>query len=371
MSTTDPALLKRTPLAEAHVRYGGRMVEFGGWWMPVQYTGILDEHTTVRTAAGLFDICHMGEFVVKGPQAGAWLNSLLTNDIDKLGDSQGQYSIMLNEQGGVIDDLILYRIAADEYYVIVNASMIEEDFKWASSKLPASGVTLTNLSDVTAGLALQGPKSEAILKAFVPGITPPARNTITTFTWNGVSGRVARTGYTGEDGFEFFFPAVDAEKVWDGLLALGKSLGLKPTGLGARDTLRLEACLPLNGNDLSPKRTPLEAGLGFFVSLTKAANFPGKAVLQKQKADGVKEKLAAFKLTGKGAPPRSHYVLYGDGQKIGEISSGSQSPTLSTGIGMGYVTAAWAEPGKQIEIEVRGTRIPAVTVKKPFYKRAS
>lgn len=348
------------------------MVEFGGWWMPVQYTGILDEHTTVRTAAGLFDISHMGEFVVKGPQAGPWLNSLLTNDIDKLGDGQGQYSIMLNEQGGVIDDLILYRIAADEYYVIVNASMIDEDYQWASSKLPASGVTLTNQSDSTAGLALQGPKSEAILKAFLGATTTvPARNTIVPFVWNGIAGRVARTGYTGEDGFEFFFPAASAEKVWDGLLAAGKPLGLKPAGLGARDTLRLEACLPLNGNDLSPKRTPLEAGLGFFVSLTKAADFPGKAVLQKQKADGLKEKLVAFRLAGKGAPPRSHYALFGGSERIGEISSGSQSPTLSTGIGMGYVATAWAEPGKEIEIEVRGTRVPAVIVKKPFYKRAA
>lgn len=371
MSTTDTALLKHVPLSDAHVRAGGRMVEFGGWWMPVQYSSILDEHATVRNAAGLFDISHMGEFVVKGPQAGAWLNSLLTNDIDKLGDSQGQYSIMLNEQGGVIDDLILYRIAADEYYVIVNASMIDEDYKWAASKLPASGVTLTNLSDKTAGLALQGPKAEEILKAFLFGAigSIPKRNTIAPFVWNDIEGRVARTGYTGEDGFEFFFPAADAEKIWDGILAAGKPLGLKPAGLGCRDTLRLEACLPLNGNDLSPKRTPLEAGLGFFVSLTKAADFPGKSVLQKQKSEGAKQKLAAFKLTSKGAPPRSHYPLLGGGVKIGEISSGSLSPTLGYGIGMGYIDAAWAEPGKEIEIEVRGSRVPAIVVKKPFYKR--
>lgn len=363
--------LKRTPLAEAHVRAGGRMVEFGGWWMPVQYTSILDEHATVRNAAGLFDISHMGEFVVRGPQAAAWLNSLFTNDIDKLAPGQGQYSIMLNEQGGVIDDLILYRIANDEFFIIVNASMIDEDWKWVSSKLPASGVKIDNQSDQTAALALQGPKSVEVISAFLGTQTLPARNHITTANYKGIELRIARTGYTGEDGFELFFPAGSAEKIWDELLAVGKNLGLKPAALGARDTLRLEACLPLNGNDLSPKRTPLEAGLGFFVSLTKVADFPGKAILQKQKSDGVKEKLAAFRLIEKGAPPRSHYALFGNGQKIGEVSSGSLSPTLGYGIGMGYVQADWAEPGKQIEIEVRGKRLPAEIVKKPFYKRAA
>ena len=367
---SDPVTLQKTALFAAHQKLGARLVEFGGWHMPVQYTGIVDEHKAVREAAGVFDISHMGEFFVSGAGALSFLNGLLTNDAAKLSVGQGQYTLMLNEQGGVIDDLILYRLHEAEFLLVVNASRIGEDRTWIKKNLPG-GVSFSDKSDTTSALALQGPKALEIARTFLgAGWPEPKRNEITSYSWNCQPILAARTGYTGEDGIEIFFPSVIAENFFFTLLEAGKPFGLKPCGLGARDTLRLEACLPLNGNDLSEKRTPLEAGLGFFVSLTKEADFPGNAILRKQKSEGVKEKLIAFRVKEKGPPPRPHYPLFQGAVQVGEVTSGAPSPTLGYGIGLAYVKTACAEPGALLELEVRGARVPVEVVKKPFYKRA-
>lgn len=368
---TDPATLQKTALFEAHQKLGARLVDFGGWQMPVQYSGIVEEHKAVREAAGVFDISHMGEFLVSGAGAAAFLNGLLTNDVSKLVNGQGQYTLMLNEQGGVIDDLIIYQIHKTEFFLVVNASRISEDRAWIREKLPA-GVSFADQSDTTSAVALQGPKALEIARAFLgAGWPEPKRNGITNYSWNCEKIITARTGYTGEDGLEIFFPSVIAENFLFTLLETGKPSGLKPCGLGARDTLRLEACLPLNGNDLSEKRTPLEAGLGVFVSLTKEASFPGKDVLLRQKSEGVKEKLVAFRLKDKGPPPRPHYPLFQGAMRVGEVTSGAPSPTLGYGIGLAYVPSGLAEPGTALDLEVRGMRVPVEIVKKPFYKRNS
>jgi aminomethyltransferase len=367
----DSPALKQTPLFAAHQKLGGRLVDFGGWNMPVQYDGILEEHKAVRQAAGVFDISHMGEFFIGGADALGFLNGLLTNDAAKLSVGQGQYTLMLNEEGGVIDDLILYRLHETEYLLVVNASKIDEDREWIRRNL-ASGISFTDKSELTSAVALQGPRAMEIARAFLgAGWPEPKRNEITAYSWNCQPILAARTGYTGEDGLELFFANEVAENFFLSLLKAGKSLGLKPCGLGARDTLRLEACLPLNGNDLSAKRTPLEAGLGFFVSLGKDAVFPGKEILQKQKTNGVNEKLVAFRLTAKGPPPRPHYGLFVGAEHVGEVTSGAPSPSLGYGIGLAYVEVEHADPGVMLELEVRGARVAVEVVKKPFYKRVN
>jgi aminomethyltransferase len=278
---------------------------------------------------------------------------------------------MLNEQGGVIDDLIVYHLSEGQYFLVVNAAKIGEDRAWIEKKLPAdAGVFFSDRSFLYSALALQGPKALEIARAFLGAAWPePKRNEITRYSWNCQEILTARTGYTGEDGIELFFASEITENFFFALLEAGKPFGLKPCGLGARDTLRLEACLPLNGNDLSEKRTPLEAGLGSFVSLTKEAIFLGKDVLLRQKSEGVKEKLIAFRLKEKAPPPRPHYLLYDGSDCMGEVTSGVPSPTLGYGIGLAYVKTACATPGTTLEIEVRGARVPVEVVKKPFYKR--
>lgn len=365
MSDSTP---QKTPLAATHESIGGRMVDFAGWYMPVQYTGIIEEHNAVRNQAGLFDISHMGEFWIQGAQATEALNSLLANDLTKIVDGQGQYTFLLNEKGGVIDDLIIYRIAADRYFLVVNASKIEEDAAWIQKHLPA-GITFDNSSDDYGAVALQGPLSEKILKLLIPSLETPKRSRIIETIWNNHALLIARTGYTGEDGFELFISAESVTNLFTTLLEIGKAEGLKPTGLGARDTLRLESCYPLNGNDLSPDRTPLEADLGKFVSLTKSNSYPGKSILLSQSQKGIPSTLIAFKPLGKSAPPRSHYPIYSGERKIGEVTSGSQSPTLTMGIGMGYVDSDFKAVGTKLEIEVRGTRVPIEIIQKPFYSR--
>ena len=374
MPSSTVAILK-TPLFDAHLRWKARMVEFGGWQMPVFYTSILEEHQAVRTGAGLFDISHMGEFLIEGPGAATRLNGLLTNDIDKLSVGEGQYTLMLNERGGVIDDLIVYRIAAQAFLLVVNASKIGEDWEWIERHLtgPASvsDVLFFNKSSAFAAVALQGPKAAGIAAAAlnVAESQLPARNRIVAVKWRTHDLWIARTGYTGEDGFEFFFPPAAADELWEVLLREGGA-ALKPCGLGCRDTLRLEACYPLNGQDLSTDRTPLEAGLGFFVSLSKAAEFPGKAVLSAQKAGGTPARLVAIKPLEKGAPPRSHYPLFAGTEPVGEVTSGTLSPTLGHGIAMAYVASVHAKPGTKLEMEVRGQRLPVEVVAKPFYKKS-
>ncbi len=335
--------------------------------MPVQYSGIIDEHHTVRNALGVFDISHMGQFFVEGAASAAWLNRMLTNNVERLAIGQGQYTLMLNEQGGVIDDLLIYRICDDDWLLVVNASMIDADFTWLNWHLP-EGVTLMNRSDEFAGLAVQGPKAAAWFDAYVGGkCQAPARNHVVRLDMGGGQMFIARTGYTGEDGFELFCPAAAAVQVWNDVLASGAGFGIKPCGLGARDTLRLEMCYPLNGQDLSPTITPMEAGLGFFVDLKKA-EFIGRKVLAAQKEAGPARKLTAFIMRGPTPPPRSHYGVWKDGVLIGETCSGGLSPTLSSGVGMAYLPSGATAPGTAIEIDIRGRRFPAVVEKKPLRK---
>lgn len=330
--------------------------------MPVQYSSIIEEHTAVRTKVGIFDISHMGQFLVSGPTAGAWLNKMFTNNIAKLAPGQGQYTLMLNENGGVIDDLIAYRTGENDYFLVVNASMIEEDFFWLAGR-QYEQVSLRNESDLWAGMAIQGPLAAEIFAKVCPGETLPVRNGIATTASGAV---VCRTGYTGEDGFEFFCPAAEGVSYWEKFLAAGAA----PCGLGARDTLRLEMGYPLNGSDLSPERSPIEAGLGFFCDLEKG-DFTGRETLARQKAEGPAVKLTAIQYTDKGAPPRSHYpVVSAEGKVIGELASGVLSPSLMTGIGMAYLPAEYSKLGTDLSIDVRGRLFPAKVVKKPFYKPA-
>ena len=329
--------------------------------MPVQYTSIIDEHTAVRTKVGIFDISHMGQFLVSGPTAGSWLNRMFTNNIAKLAPGQGQYTIMLNVKGGVIDDLIAYRTGETDYFLVVNASMIEEDFFWLASHQDEQA-SLRNESDLWAGMAIQGPLAAEIFATVCPGEILPPRNGIMTTAAGAI---VCRTGYTGEDGFEFFCVAAEGVSYWEKFLAAGAA----PCGLGARDTLRLEMGYPLNGSDLSPERTPIEAGLAFFCDLAKS-DFIGRETLLRQKTEGPALKLTAIQYTDKGAPPRAHYpVVSADGQVIGELASGVLSPSMMTGIGMAYLPAEYSKLGTELSIDVRGRRFPAKVVKKPFYKK--
>jgi aminomethyltransferase len=360
---------KKTPLYDEHVRLGAKMIPFGDWIMPVQYSGIMAEHQAVRNSAGVFDISHMGQLLATGPRAGSWLNEMLTNNIDKLEVGTGQYTFLLNERGGIIDDLIVYRTAPETFLLVVNASRIEEDFAWLQKHV-GDNATLANRSADFGGLAIQGPRVVELLQGFLGGdVELPARNQIKDFECCGTKVTIARTGYTGEDGVEVFFSAANAVRIWTGLLEKGKDLGLRPCGLGARDTLRLEMCYPLNGSDLSPEHNPIEAGLGFFVDLKKP-KFVGREVLADAKENGTPNRLVAFRMKSKGPPPRPHYSAWRDGERIGEVTSGSLSPSLNEGIGMAYVASIHAKVGTEIEIEIRDRKLPAVIEKKPLYKKS-
>ena len=399
---------KKTPLYEEHVRLGAKIVPFAGWLMPVQYTSIMEEHQAVRDNVGMFDISHMGQLVVAATPssqkvggegaAATWLNTMLTNNIDKLDIGMGQYTFLLNERGGIIDDLIVYRTGEDTYLLVVNAARTEEDFAWLQSHLktgrspdrPSGGLpssakptaggetaapcTLANRSAEFGGVAIQGPRVVELFQAlFGRDTEPAARNHIVDFPFDGTAVSVARTGYTGEDGVEVFFRATDAVKFWNAALEKGKTFGIKPCGLGARDTLRLEMCYPLNGSDLSPQRNPIEAGLGFFVDLTKP-RFIGRDVLFRAKENGTQEKLVPFRMKEKGPPPRPHYAVFSGGcrsERIGEVTSGTISPSLNWGVGMAYVSSAHAKIGTEIDIEIRGQKFPATIEKKPLYKKSA
>ncbi len=360
---------KTTPLYEEHVRRGAKIIPFGGWLMPVQYTSIVGEHQAVRNNVGIFDISHMGQLIVSSPAAGKWLNTMLTNNIDKLGVGQGQYTFLLSEDGGIIDDLIVYRIEKGEFLLVVNAARTDEDFAWLDRHRPTD-VDLKNRSADFGGVAIQGPRVAELFHAlFGEDVDLPARNHIVDLGFDGAKVSVARTGYTGEDGVEVFFRTKDAVKFWNAVLEKGEPFGIKPCGLGARDTLRLEVCYPLNGSDLSPERNPIEAGLGFFVDLTKP-KFIGREALLKAKENGSPEKLVAFRMQAKGPPPRPHYLVFENGERIGEVTSGTLSPSLNYGIGMAYVSAPHTKIGARIDIEIRGQKFPAIIEKKPLYKRS-
>jgi len=386
---------RKTPLYDEHVRLGAKIVPFAGWLMPVQYTSIVEEHRSVRNNVGIFDISHMGQLIVAatpsskkvgGESAVAtWLNTMLTNNIDKLDIGMGQYTFLLNERGGVIDDLIAYRIGEQKFLLVVNAARTDDDFTWLENHLKegrspdrASGgldtadpCNLTNRSTDFGGVAIQGPRVVELFHAlFGKDIQPPPRNAIADVPFDGTTASVARTGYTGEDGIEVFFRTADAVKFWNGALERGKTFGIKPCGLGARDTLRLEMCYPLNGSDLSPERNPVEAGLGFFVDLTKRS-FMGRDVLRRAKENGTAEKLVPFRMKQKGPPPRPHYAVFQNGERIGEVTSGTISPSLNWGVGMAYVSSAHAKIGTEIDIEIRGQKFPATIEKKPLYKKSA
>jgi aminomethyltransferase len=361
---------KTTPLYEEHRRAGAKIIPFGGWLMPVQYSGIADEHNAVRNNVGVFDISHMGQLIASGAGVSAWLNRMLTNNVDKLEIGSGQYTFLLNQNAGIIDDLIVYRIKPEQFLLVVNASRTSEDSTWLQAHI-AEGVTLENRSDQYAGLAIQGPRVAELFRAiFGDSFELPARNTIREAELGIMPMAIARTGYTGEDGVEVFFESKYAPTFWTTVLGKGKELGIRPCGLGARDTLRLEMCYPLNGNDLTPEHNPLEAGLGFFVDLTKD-NFTGREILAQAKAEGLTRRLAPFKMVGKAPPPRPHYAVYRNGERLGEVNSGTLSPSLGYGIGMAYLPTEHAKVGTELEIEIRGQKFPAVIEKKPLYKKAS
>ncbi|HWN97203.1 MAG TPA: glycine cleavage system aminomethyltransferase GcvT [Methylomirabilota bacterium] len=375
--------LKRTPLFAAHQRLGGKLIEFGGWEMPVQYSSIVDEHLAVRRAAGIFDISHMGEICVSGPSAEAFLNRTLTNDIRKIAVGQGQYTLMCNERGGVVDDLYVYRLGDEEYLLIVNASRIAADWDWLQEQYESGAVAgeirIKNASDEFSAVAIQGPRVVEFINNVVPGgsisgtfvtrATDLKKNELGAFVFDAATIYVARTGYTGEDGFEIIAPTESIEAVWARSLAVGHQGCLQPAGLGARDTLRTEVCYPLYGHELDENTTPIEAGVGFFVALDKG-DFVGRSVLAEQKANGTKRKLVAFKMTERSAPPRPHYPIWANGSSAGEVVSGTQSPSLNVGIGLGYVPPQLAKAGTKIEIEIRGQRAPAEVVPKPIYRKA-
>ena len=372
---------RKTPLYDEHMRVGAKMVPFAGWLMPVQYASIVEEHLAVRNNVGVFDISHMGQFIVDGAGARDWLNGMLTNNVDKLDVGTGQYTFLLNDRGGIIDDLIVYRIDEQKYLLVVNAARADEDIAWLQNHLKASpdragggletapSCTLIGRSADFGAVAIQGPRTMALFYAlFGKDIELPARNHIVDVPFNTTNVSVARTGYTGEDGIEVFFPASNAVKFWNATLERGKPLGIKPCGLGARDTLRLEMCYPLNGSDLSPERNPIEAGLGFFVDLAKP-NFVGRDALLKTKEFGPREKLVPFRMKEKGPPPRPHYTVFRNGERIGEVTSGTLSPSLNWGIGMAYVSSAHAKIGAEIDIEIRAQKFPATVEKKPLYRK--
>ncbi len=341
------------------------MVPFGGWEMPVQYEGILAEHKEVRAGCGVFDICHMGELFVRGAGVTDWLNRTLSNDVSKLVElGQGQYSLLLNDEGGVIDDLILYRMGEESFFIVINASRIEEDVARLRGLLPA-GIELEDCSEGMAGMALQGPRAMEVLAAAMgQGQLVPDRFYAARWTWQGQELLVARTGYTGEDGVELFLPASHGPELWRTLLAAGA----KPCGLGARDSLRLEAGYPLYGHELTEQTTPVEAGLLFAVGWEKTI-FPGKERLVTQRKAGAAQKLVAILADQPGTPPpRDHYPLFLGEDRIGEVTSGGYGATIGKGIAMAYVATPHAKPGTVVEMEARGKRFSVTIARRPLYK---
>lgn len=343
------------------------MVNFAGWELPVQYSGVMEEHRAVRTAAGLFDVSHMGELRVSGVGAEAWLQQLTPNDVAKLTPGRIHYSGLLTEAGTYIDDLLVYRTGDDEFLLVVNAANTEKDRRWLESRL-AADVEIQEVSGDYALLALQGPRAEEILAELTEiDLSPIRYYRFQQAEVDGFPAIVSRTGYTGEDGFELYLSPASAPPVWDRLLEVGAPLGLIPAGLGARDTLRLEAAMALYGHEIDDTTTPLEAGLDWVVKLAKD-EFIGRDALVDQKEKGIGKQLVGFEVTGRGIA-RQGYEVLSDRQVVGRVTSGSFSPTLETAIGLAYVPPVLAEPGTEIEIQVRRNAVPAVIVPLPFYKR--
>lgn len=359
--------LQRTPLHARHVALGARMVEFGGWEMPVQYSGILDEHRAVRGAAGLFDISHMGEVEIHGPAALPYLQQLVTADVAAIASGQSNYALMCRPDGGIIDDTFIYNLG-DYYLVVINAANIVPDVAWMRQCAAGFDVEVRHVSAQTAMLALQGPGAEALMLRVAGadlaalGFHAVARGQVL-----GLEAIVARTGYTGEDGFELFVAAADAERLWDGLLAAGNELGLKPCGLGARDSLRFEACLALYGHEITTETNPFEARLGWVVKLDKG-DFIGSAALRQIKQEGVRRRLTGFEVVGRGIARGDYEIRALDGALIGRVTSGMPAPTLGKNFGMGYVPLAYSSEGSEFDVIVRDKPVRARVVKMSFYR---
>jgi aminomethyltransferase len=361
--------LKRTPLWDRHRALGGKLVSFGGWDMPVEYSGLADEHRAVRTRAGLFDVSHMGEIRVRGPKAFETVQRLTCNDVAALDDGKIQYSAFLTEKGTFVDDLLTYRIADDDYLLVVNASNTPKDVAWAK-QLESAGAAVEDESPIWAQLALQGPIAERILQPLTDvRLAGVAYYHFTTGLVSGVTALVSRTGYTGEDGFEIYLHPRHAGDVWDAILDAGRADGVIPAGLGARDTLRLEAALALYGNDIDDTTTAWEANLGWIVKMKKG-DFIGREALAKQKEAGVVRRLAGFEVTGRGIA-RHGYPVSVDAASgpVGVVTSGTQTPTVGKAIGLAYVPTGRVTPGTPLAIDVRGRSVAAHVVPTPFYRR--
>lgn len=359
--------MKTVPLHHVHVRLGAKMVPFAGFEMPVRYSSDLDEHHTVRNNVGVFDVSHMGEFRIKGPKATDLVQKVTSNDASALYDGKVQYSYLPNAAGGIVDDLLVYKVSEDDYFLVVNASNIEKDWNWIQSQ-NTEGAEMSNVSDDLCLLAVQGPNATATLQKLTSENL--AAMDYYTFKIGEMAGIenviISATGYTGSGGFEIYVDNKDAEKMWDAIFEAGKEFGIKPVGLGARDTLRLEKGFCLYGNDIDDTTSPLEAGLGWVTKFSK--DFISSSALKEQKEAGLKRKLVGFEMIDRGIP-RGHYELCdADGNKLGEVTSGTQSPTLQKGIGMGYVPAAYSKPDTEIFVKVRDKLLKAKVVKLPFVK---
>ena len=356
---------KKTPFHDIHVKNKAKMVEFADYLMPIQFRGIMEEHRKVRSSVGLFDITHMGEFELRGKGAESFIQKMTTNDVSKLDTYQVQYSCMCYDHGGIVDDLLVYRLP-DHFLLVVNGACLEKDFRWLSGHL-SGDVELKDVSEQTALLALQGPKAEDVLRKLTDEDLSDVR-----FYWanwgevNGIEMLFSRTGYTGEDGFELYLSPDHAENIWNALMQAGAEFDIKPIGLGARDSLRLEMKYVLYGNDIDQTTNPLEAGLGWIVKPDKG-DFVGKEPILKLKEEGLKRKLVAFELKDQ-AFPRPHYEIEKDSKKIGQVTSGTFSPSLNKGIGLGYVPIEHSKVDTEFDILIRGKAHRAVVVKPPFYR---
>lgn len=361
--------LKRTALFNLHSRYGGKFINFAGWELPVQYEGIIQEHEAVRSAAGAFDVSHMGEIEIKGTQASGFLQYLITNDISVLKNNQIIYTMMCYETGGVVDDLLVYKFNDEYYYLVVNASNIEKDFQWMLDNKGSYNVEIINVSNEISQIAIQGPRSEEVLQR----LTDTNLSNIQFFYCSrdvlihGVKCLISRTGYTGEDGFEIFTSNENIETLWEKILEAGKNLGLKPAGLGCRDTLRFEAALPLYGNEISEDISPFEAGLNSFVKLNKE-NFIGKAALEKQNQEGLKRKLVGFEMLERGISRHGYIIMLGS-EKIGFVTTGYFSPTLKKNIGLALIDSKYSKFGTEISVIIRNKPVKAKVVSKKFYEK--
>jgi aminomethyltransferase len=359
--------MKNTALSHKHIELGAKMVPFAGYNMPVQYEGVNAEHETVRNAVGVFDVSHMGEFILRGPNALALIQKFASNDASVLFDGKAQYSCMPNGKGGIVDDLIIYRVNAEEYFIVVNASNIEKDWNWISS-LNDLGVEMENVSDNYSLLAIQGPKAAEAMQSLTDvNLSEMVYYTFTHGKFAGIENvMISATGYTGSGGFEIYVKNEDVEHVWNEVFKAGADFGIKPIGLAARDTLRLEMGFCLYGNDIDDTTSPLEAGLGWITKFTK--DFTDSEFLKKQKEEGVTRKLVAFEMIDKGIPRHGYEIVDANQNVIGVVTSGTQSPSLNKAIGMGYVPTAIAKPGNEIYISVRGKALKALTTSIPFYK---